>query len=171
MQDWDQLGTALAGRARHIAALRREKLERAAARESYRCWAHATVTQVIDALHTLLSQRAAELGLGTTHGVEVLPPRDVCLDGSGRCTRVMSLRLGPDVVDLYAQWTPGSPPTLHLLLSRTRRGRPLRMLCVPGGWLSAQDNKTAYRLLEFEQDQPVALEQIALRAARLLAVG
>lgn len=171
MHDWDQLCAALTDRAHRVEAQQREKRQRAAARESYCRWAELSVARVIDELFGVLSACLAEC---TARGapLAIVPPRDVRLAPTGRCARMVSVRLGPDAVDAYAQWAPGSPPALHLLLSRERRGRPMRMICVPGAWLKADDDKASYRLLAFDRQQrSVALDELARTALRLLALG
>ncbi len=178
MRDWAQLGTDLAVKSRRAQEQAELAFHRRLAQQAYRRWAEDVVFDVIHRLHEELTLRSAEMTLrsaelghsvGSTYRLNT--PRSVPLEAGGAARCVLSLSVEDSNVDLYSQWTPGSPPAVHLLLSRQRGGRPAQLVCLPGAWLVRPERGSGFELRSFESDgRTLPLEDLAFRAARLLLV-
>jgi hypothetical protein len=86
--------------------------------------------------------------------------------------RVLCISFADDSVHLHAQWKKGTPPSIHVLLSRKRGGRDARLITLPGGWLRPASTDAGFQVCSFDSSShQVSLEEIAYRALRLLAAG
>ncbi len=171
MPDWARLGGELAVRSRDAAEVAQQAFDRHLAQQAYRRWASEGVFLVIHQLHDELTARAVdfERNVGTSYRLE--SPRRVRLGEGANDRCVLSLSFAGATVDVYSQWTPGAPPSVHLLLSRQHGGRPARLVCVPGAWLARSDDGAGFDLRAFSPERTnVSLEQLAYRSARLLLV-
>ncbi len=171
MRDWAQLGSDLAVKSRRAQEQAEQAFHRRLAQQAYRRWAEDVVFDVIHRLHEELTLRSAELGRSVGSTYRLNTPRSVPLEAGGAARCVLSLSVEDSNVDLYSQWTPGSPPAVHLLLSRQRGGRPAQLVCLPGAWLARPERGNGFELRSFESDgRTLPLEDLAFRAARLLLV-
>lgn len=171
MPDWLRLGSELAVKSRRARESAELVNSRRQTQREYQAWAGEVVVEVVARLGEELASRASEFERSAGISYELRPPRRVSLetDSTDRC--VLSLFLDGSNVDLYAQWTPGAPPAVHLLLSRQRGGRPARLVSIPGAWLARPLGGTGFELKSFEPErQDIELEELAYRAARLLLV-
>jgi hypothetical protein len=145
--------------------------DRRQARLNYQRWTETSTRALMIQLHAELVQRAGDCARSGGVGFVVQAPRRVHIDEGDAQRIVLSSRLDADVVDIYVQWSQGNAPNVHLLLSRTRRGRPLRLICIPGAWLAPSDDDEGFRLRSFgDSRQTVGVESLCHRAASLLAM-
>lgn len=169
--DWAQLGARIATKSQRLDAAEQDRRALEQARVAAQLWANDAVQRVMTQLFELLQWHVGQYARTTGVELRLSPPRRVLACDHEAQRLVLSLSLKDDNIDLYAQWSPGTPPGLHLLLSRTRRGRALRMICVPGAWLSPSTHEGGVNLRSFEGEHTlVSLESLAYRAVSLLAM-
>jgi hypothetical protein len=134
----------------------------------YCAWARSAIHRSIEQLTTIIELHIANFPevVRSELRVEVAEPATAHAE-----QRVLCVNFAADSVHLHAQWREGTPPSLHVLLSRKRAGRDARLITLPGGWLRPA-SASGFQLCSFDgSGHEIALEDVAYRALRLLAAG
>ena len=170
MGNWSDLNARVAEKAQQLAAAELERKERDRLRQEYERWCAASVTRLMDQLFSELQRRAEQCRAVSGMAFGIRSPRVVQLNSEDPSRLVLTVTLNQDAVDLYVQSLAGAAPSLHLLLSRTRGGRALRLICMPGAWLSPTSDG-GFELRSFDADQArIDIEDLCYRAVSLLAL-